>query len=403
MLRLARTRTTVLLLGACALVLAARLPDRILNPQFYAEDAVFFGDAVCGGAATLLKPYLGYLLLVPRLCAWLGSYLPLAAVPAFFNGAALTIAVAVLARLFSRRQPLSPAPVLALAVVLLPHAEDVFLTMENIQWILSLGLLLLLISEDPGFARQRASDWATAVFAGLTGVFSILFFPLFAVRAWLRRTRESVILAAIVGGAACAQAACVLHGGGPLQTPTPAAFDPGLLAPLVGLRLAAHLVGGTWLPHASPFALGLWGIFAGGALAWFLGNSRLPRAVRTARNFLAAALVIQFAASVFRFQRLLPIMLSPEHLGRYFFTPEVIFMWLVAGDAATGGLRRLFSAAVLAAFFLTAVPWFRVQPLVDYHWHAYAALVRQGQRINVPVNPPGWFFYPCPEMKSARP
>ena len=379
-------------LAACALILFARMPDRFLNPQFYAEDAYFYEKALLGGIRSLAMPYGGYLLSIPRLVAWLAVRLPPLHVPLFFNLAALLVALLAIGRIFSARTRLPMKPVVALSVVLLPHAEDLFMTLENIQWVASLGLVLMLVSSDAAGPRQRANDTATIALCGLTGVFSILLAPLFMIRAALRRTFESRLVAGLVLAAALVQAWFVMHGGGPIAVGRPAPFDFGLVPAVLGYRLIAQPFGGTALIQLPPLALGFAGLLAFAALAAMVMNPRLDAADRRARALLCAVVVPVAAAAFYRFRDMLPMFLSPEPLARYFFVPQIVFVWLVAAEFPSGGARRVLSIAALSAYLITCACFFRVQPLVDYRWKDYAPLIRSGQHYEIPVNPPGWHF-----------
>jgi len=386
-----RQVATWLTLIACGLIVLARMPDRILNPQLYAEDALFYADALKFGGWALLRPYGGYLLVMPRLASWVAVHLPVLWVPAFFNVGALLLALVVLARLFSPRVALSHKPWLALAVVLLPHIEDLFMVMENIQWILSLGLVLVLISADPATPAQRRGDSAMALLFGLTGVFSIILAPLYVLRALERRSRDSLILAGLVGAAAFCQAWFVIHGNA-LHGHPPIAFDPGMIPALLGFRLIAHLFGGQRLLELSSFGLTVAGVIALGLCGWTLSNGRVSAAERRVRQMLVAVLIVQSAASLYRFHDLWTMLLSPEHLGRYFFLPELVFVWILLTEYSSGGLRRILAAAAAVAFLMTAFAFFRCAPLTDYQWPHYAAIIQQRTRVDVPINPQGWHF-----------
>ena len=73
------------------LSLFLRRPDALTSPQFFAEDGrIFFHDQILyGGLESLFTPYAGYLLIVPRCTALIGSWFPIAAAPLVYNTVAL--------------------------------------------------------------------------------------------------------------------------------------------------------------------------------------------------------------------------------------------------------------------------------------------------------------------------
>ncbi len=180
-----------LLLAVCGLLLYARRPDAFHNPQFWAEDGYFFERNHVVGATAIIQPYNGYLHLVPRLIAAVAGYADPAWIPACYVGAAFLLTLWVAAYTQSQRLHFRAAAGVALAVVLVPDCPDVLLNLPNLQSILGVGLLLLLISDDPDSPARLIHDVAVVVLLGLTGPFIIAFFPLFAWRAWKRRHRPA--------------------------------------------------------------------------------------------------------------------------------------------------------------------------------------------------------------------
>ena len=65
------------LLAAMALVLFYRKPGVYGHPQFWAEDViVFFRENPELGVRAIFRPCCGYLLVIPRVVAWLEGQLP---------------------------------------------------------------------------------------------------------------------------------------------------------------------------------------------------------------------------------------------------------------------------------------------------------------------------------------
>jgi hypothetical protein len=386
---------TALVVIAAGLVLFLRMPDRFINAQLWAEDALFFTQALEHGVRSLFMPYGGYQLLMPRIAEFVATQLPLEHVPLFLNLAALAIALTVVSRFLSPRCHLPFKPLLALAIVFVPRPEDIFLTIENVQWVMSLGLVLLVLSDDPRTISQYVYDSLAAVLSGLTGVFSVLFLPLFALRLWQRRNITSAILFSLVLVTASTQIWFVAHAPQLYAENAGAPFDYGLVPVVLGYQLVSRLFFGEWMPYLSLFQLGVLGSIATiywGILFFYRGKGITDR---LSRNILLLAFGIALAASVYRFKNVLFIFTTPEHIARYFFPTQMLFIWLLLEETTAGLARRTVAYILLFAFLSTSLTLFRVEPLWDYDWKKCVAQIRQGENVAVPVNPPGWYFqYP---------
>jgi hypothetical protein len=147
----------------------------VLYPPVWStwDDVAILRQADELGRAALFTQYAGYLIVVhraisliegpnPLLIGALGSYL-----------AAIFVAVFVAWRVH-------PAAVLAL--VLAP-AYSVYGSLSNIQWILAVYLVAMLVATPPTTKRGRMGDALGLLACGLTGPFSMLLLPLYAVRA----------------------------------------------------------------------------------------------------------------------------------------------------------------------------------------------------------------------------
>jgi len=386
---------TALVVIAAGLVLFLRMPDRFLNAQLWAEDALFFTQALENGVNSLFMPYGGYQLLMPRIAEYVATQLPLERVPLFLNLVALAIALTVVSRFLSSRCNLPRKALLALTIVFVPRPEDIFLTIENVQWVMSLGLILLVLSDDPQTISEHVYDGLAAVVSGLTGVFSVLFLPLFALRLWQRRNTTSAILFGLVLVTAATQVWFVIHAPQLYAENAGAAFDYGLVPVVLGYQLVSRLFFGEWMPYLSLFQLGVLGSIAAvywGILFFCRGKGITDR---LGRNILLLAFGIALAASVYRFKNVLFIFTTPEHIARYFFPTQMLFVWLLLEETKAGPARRTVAHILLFAFFATSITLFRVEPLWDYQWGKSVELIKQGHNVAVPVNPPGWYFqYP---------
>ena len=247
----------------CALILAARRPAQIRNPQLWAEEGkIWYAEAYTLGARALARSFGGYLNTTQRVVAAVSQWADPAWVPAIFVAAAFLITLYVAARTQSARFPLPPHVGYALAVVLVPDTFEVLLLLNNIDRVTAAGFVLVLISKDARRWWEHAHDSAAALLFGLTGPYSVVFAPLFVWRALRRRTRASFLLAVLGIGCALTQGILiVLHEKGRLADEGPVAmgygeFEPRKLVAVPGMRIAGSLLAGSRVPADYPLKVG---------------------------------------------------------------------------------------------------------------------------------------------------
>ena len=373
------------------ILLVLRLPDRIFHAQFYAEDGFFFEQALRFGWHTVVTPYGGYLLTLQRLITLTGTHISPVYVPLWFNALTLLVLFIVLFRLLSERVKLKYKPLLALLLVCYPHPEDLFLTMENTMWVLSLVLLILVFTDDAKTPLEILGDVACVLLSGLTGVFSVLFFPLFLLRAFFRKTKLSILTAGLVGFTAAIQ--CYFIVTAPKAqaldtTPVELSYIPAI----IGYRFITHLIGGIKFLPLSVTTLSVAGAIMTCWILILLFIRGLETNERNKRLLLLGVMGITAAASLFRLKHSLPILISAEPLGRYFFLPQVAFMWLLAQELNYKGLRRRLAVIFFTLFFITTLSYFRLEPLKDMHWKEASQRVKRGAYYDILINPEGWHF-----------
>ena len=381
-------------LAVCALILAARRPEHLRNPQFWAEDGVYYRQAYTLGARALIEPFGGYLHTVQRIVTAVSRWVDPAWAPAIFTGAAFLLTLYVAARTQSPRFSLRPHVGYALAVVLVPDTFEVLLFLTNILRVTAAGLLLVLISREPFRWWQKAHDVAAVLLFGLTGPYSVLFAPLFVWRAWQRRTRASLVLAVLVIGCALTQGVLIgLQQAGKLADEGPVAMGAGDVVPeklfaVLGMRIAGSLLAGSRVPLDYPLlveiALGIGVLVAVALLALRKGPAR------TERVWLTMAFLFVLASVLYRCRFVLPALCHVVYGNRYFYLPQLIVLWLLI-DLALERRRWLSrGAAVLLLWMLVAnIPRLREPGLPDMRWADYAARIRAGEAVEIPTNPGG--------------
>jgi len=384
-----------LILAVCAVVLGLRRAGAVTHPQFWAEDAYFYHGAYVHGWNSFAEPFAGYLHTILRMVALFAVTVDPAHGPGLFVACSMAITLYVAGRTLSPRCPLPRlAGACALAVVLVPDTYEIFMTLVNVQWVIGAGLVLLLVSRDPGTAGEWVHDLAAAALMGLTGPFCIVLWPLFAWRASTRRSRASIVLAAIV-------AACALIQGFIVYNTPPmggtAAIRGGFVLPLIGRRIGGSIMmGALEAPDTDLYigtAVGL-ATLAGVAYLAFRRGAHRPE-----RVLLGLSFALLLGAALYRTRYNFDWYFQPRQQARYVFLPQLLAIWLLlAAVGEAGRLARVCGALALWAL-LVNIPRDREPAYVDLHWSFFEPMIRAGVPVAIPTNPPGWFM-PLPARRK---
>jgi hypothetical protein len=380
-------------------LLFLRYPDWFLRPRLWAEDLpVFFIGARCDGASAILDPYAGYVHLIPRLVAWLGSWLDPSRIPAFYLYSSLAVMLLVVARVFSPRLDLPCRPILALAIVAVPHTGEVFLNITNIQWVTALALVLTLIMRDPESALDWAGDVAVLILAGLTGPFSVFLFPFFALRALDRRTTASWCVLSLLGMAALVQG---LHLFANLRASVPGSSEGPIrilnLAAVLSARVPLAFLGSQgWVERvgrAFVVGAGLAGAVAIAATAFVGGGRRKERICL----LMFACILIAFTTA--RTRDDLWDYREMVNGDRYFYVPKVLLLWVVLSyfwRRSTDSFSPAMLTAAAGLYCVSLIPYFdlgthgaRHVERPYYSWDIYCGKIRKGNEVAAEVSP-GW-------------
>lgn len=386
-------RITRWLLAALAALLFLHKPSALLTPQLWAEDgSIFLTQQQLFGLHALFIPYMGYLHFIPRLIAWTAAHLldPVSW-PAFYNGAAFVIWIAVIARLFSRRLDLPGKPWLALAMCLAALTPEVLFNITNLQWLTAFVLLQQAFIARPINWWQRATDWLLLGLVALTGPFAILFLPLFLWRWWRDRHPDALAALFLTAAGAGVQA-------GFIATSNPfSAFPSGALRPgnalevLISRLLVEPLLGVNVARQVSPMVtIVVGGVILIALFVWVLRPH--PRRALRAGVLLALAITVLAAFLRTRFDTWPPGSFS--NADRYFYIPRVLLAWLVIWEfSATPRFVAWMArgAAVLAA--IVSFAHYRLPAPPNYHWADHCAPIRLGQPAAIPTLPPGWILH----------
>ncbi|MEI6107590.1 MAG: hypothetical protein WCR49_11315 [Opitutae bacterium] len=362
-----------------------------LRPQFWAEDgAIFFVQADVEGARALLAPYGGYHHLLLRIIAALVAPLNAALLPAAYFSVTMAITFALATAVFSARIELAGRTACALALGLLPHSGEAIGNLTNLQWPAALGLVWLLLARDASRPRQHLGDLLLAGVLGLTGVFSMLFAPLFLYRAVRRRSPASWTLAGLIFCMALVQFVTVCRTAD-AGSPAESAWSGLQVMQTVGLRLPGALcLPVEWaarLPVAAAASLGL------GCAVLLLVAACWPGRQQETRLLLAACVALVLAGTLFRFRQDPGPLAVLSNGDRYFILPKLLVTWLLIQGLGQSDWRRYACAVVCLAILSVSLANWRYERIPNLHWVDYAQRIEAGENIPViPLNPAGCTF-----------
>ena len=383
-------------------IVVARRPDAISNPQFWAEDGKFwYADAYnTGGIGLFLKPYYGYLHLVPRLTALVAQALPLRLGPLLFNLVAIVIEILPVQLLVSSRLSglgsISARLWLGFLCLSLPHTANIHSNITNAQWHLALLAFLVLISAPARAWGWRAFDVLAVVSSSLSGPFAFMLAPAGALLLWKRGGRPLLQLLSIIAVGALVQGTTYLYwaqSGHVHRTPEPLGATPALLAKLLADQLfLGALLGGNALCHTSVLGAVLVATAGMAAMVYalFKGPFELKLFVGFAALVLSASLMSPYTMAKIPAWQALEV---PQIGLRYWFLPMLAFVWTLAWLVSRENPKgvRSVAAIILCLMAFGIVRDWRDPALVDLHFEEYTKRFEAsppGTVFTIPCNPP---------------
>lgn len=388
----------LVVLAVCIAALTLKSPDAFGNPQFWAEDgAVFFQQQPAGAKLAWLVPYAGYLHLLPRLVAWLATFVPLALVPATYVYASLLINAACIASLVQRLLPAKLALAVFAGILLVPTSGEVFGTLTNSQWFLQFFLLAwCFLPGGPVRWHWRAPLALAVLAAALTGPFSVLLVVLHAAALLAAAVWRGLRpwLAAIADGGARERLA-MLWLGAAVQAAYLAEV-PGAAGESLGLDIRMEALGRWTQGHlfeAVPLPGGLF-VALLVALTMFVVLRRRQDGQAWVGPFLGLAMALALAEVALAAGKANVVGMDLGYGDRYFVMFKLAF-WLLTYDAARCLVwRRVHGGmAVLAVLMLVSMQLrdhLQRSPMPDKQWRAAIEPVTRGETTVVEINPTPW-------------
>ncbi|HEV2459059.1 MAG TPA: hypothetical protein VGS80_11920 [Ktedonobacterales bacterium] len=413
--RLPLRAATVWLTLLAALLIISRRPDAIADPQFFAEDGrTFYQQAyTLGGWQALWMPYAGYLLLVPRLVAWVSLLVPLRWAPLVFTLAAIAIQMAPVAYWLSDRCSACVPDrrvrvLLAVFWIALPLSWEITIRLYNAEWHLNVLAFLVVVAASPARTwRAAAVDAVLVGLAAFTSPLAALLLPLGLVRWWREGRLKpkwdawQVPLAVLALGVLTEDAVYVLARRS-TRVNAPIGATPDRLARIaVNHVVLPDLIGGRLTIVFAPVLEARVPLLIAAVVACGV----LPLIAALWRGPLPLRLLILYGLAIATLAMIFPTtdghtpagvwLASPVESARYFAVLQlawlIALLWLTVARGGGASVRRRIGVALLAVTLLVAIPldW-RTPADPDLHFATYAtrfAHLPPGESIAIPINP----------------
>ncbi|WP_022720806.1 hypothetical protein [Rhodopseudomonas sp. B29] len=379
----------VAVVAAAILITILRAPQCFLAPQFYAEDGFLFRSAYNLGLASLLDPIAGTLNLYGASIALIASHAPLVAAPAIEVSGSLAAVAIVAAMATSPRFDFPTKIVAALSIACAPAAFELIGVLANAQWVLPLGLFILLFSRAAASRAILIGEAAFVLVVGLNGPVPMFLVPLFVWQTWVTTGRDRsrlLVLTALLTVAAAVQLMFLRHHVAPLFN----IVEPAPYSPLLWVTMPLR-----WLDPLRPLVHKIIGYGPMGIAVVIVGAVALGRyaLVRPYRDIKIAMLVVALIilySGMLKYRANLQTVLDAN--GRYFYVGSVFFFWYLC--IAADQLSRLRGAVLVLVFILfanSALVHSAKKPRAPQPWSDFVERIEGAkQMVIVPIAPPGW-------------
>jgi hypothetical protein len=388
------------------LVFVARRPDAIFHPQFCAEDGfVWFSDAYNRGwLHSLMLPWTGIFMTVPRLVCSLALLVPLAWAPLVTNAIQIAIQALPVNLLLNARSSgwgsLRFRALLAVAYLALPDCSEWSYGISWAQWPLALCSILVIVAVVPRNRIERAADCILFALSGLSGPSCILFLPITAFVAWKRKERWRWTAFGIFAGCALLQAYALI-----VRDPRgrPTQFPLGASAEMFTRIFGGNVILGALLGRTRL------AIMPGSGALMFLAFATVAGLAIMLVVFWKAELELKlfmvFAAMLLFVSLVRPTayptpgvtvwqMFAQASDIRYWEMPSLAFVWCLLWCARGGNaLLKIVAMVLLCVTGLSAAINWRHPALTDLQFGVFARAFEAsppGTVMIIPENPTGW-------------
>lgn len=393
-------------------IVVARRTDSVFNPQFYAEDGVFWYSEAYESEnlwAPFLTPKQSYFQTFSRLGAFFAIFFDLNHGPMVLNFIAIIMQISpALFFMSSRFDRLMPKRkyriLLGILYLLLPASFETHANITNSQWRLSIMLFLVMIATPSKIIGWKIFDYAVLAIGGLSGPFVFFALPIYLLYAWKTSLREKIINISILASTFLIQAYSFLFINVPGAPRSDAPLGAGFLeffklvtgkvfiSGIFGIAGYADIKGlFLWKSGTLPIVIGLISI----AMLLYV----FRKSIVEMKMFIIYSTLIFFAAlaspQVSLNKNQWEAMLSPTSGNRYFLLP--IMAWLVSicwlYFNGKRKLIRFFAGFLLVGAIFVGIP--RDFFFKHYKDYGFSDQVENFKNISPGENfvfkiPPGW-------------
>lgn len=406
-------------LALLACLIYAKRPDALNNPQFWAEDGgLLFQEWQDFGVSAVFRPASGYLMVIQRLLAILGSSWGPAPAPMIFNISALASVLCIGFFIMQSRIDLAiwGKILMVLGIALIPHSGEVFLNIANLQHITASILVILAIQREPTRQLNVFTDIMLLVLVGLSGPYIIILAPLFVFRCVFKGwTSYNIRLLTVVLGLALVQGSFLVTA----DRMTNSLMMSRSIAEwwsTIGIVLPGHL----WFAWSDLLPI------------QHCGSERIKSVISAPAFFaLTPALLVMLGYLTLTSKRRFPICIcfttsalffgaalfdcrdDPMRLyrfwgiGRYFFITYLCVTWALIFRLSeeTGGRWTLPKLLALSFLLLTVLSASRIfvwpaQP--DMYWRAFVEMRNPSEPTVIPTTPRPWRVVLKPDRLHSR-
>jgi hypothetical protein len=394
--------------AAAFLLMWARRPDLLINPQFWAEDGYYWYSGAYNGniLSFLATPVNGYFQTISKITAAFSLILPIEYAPLLFNIIALSIRAACVSFLLSSRMGFASIQgriAVALFAILMPEITEIHSNITNTHWYLALYLLMLLIAESPKTIYCKAHDITVAVIASTSGPFCVFMIPVIVIKLVengsikipeikinkIDATSATVILCSAI------QAASILLTATDTRTRAPLGASIENLANILSSRIFfgsfASAKESSWLWEYPFFKYLI--CFAGMTAiiyAFMKADWRIKSIIIFPTIMLAFALAKpQMANTVDQWPKFM------LHGERYLVIPNIclfaIYCYCIA--CLSGKFKKAVKVSAAAMYIVVAVVNFKIQEMPDLKWKDEVKKLETampGEKVKLMINPIGW-------------
>lgn len=394
------------------IVVLFKLGSTNITDTLWAEDGVIFiNEARTHGINSILKTYAGYLHVIPRIVAYIAVNINSSFTPYIFFMfwlVALAFFIYVLTKVSEDYGLKAPTILLVtLFSIAQPNSGEVFFTITNAQWVLGCALALLVISNSN--LKSSRTLYLALVCIGLTGPFSLIFFPLVFMRlAFQKDFRHHRGFYTIIIVCALIQGLTIFLSQRITKTHFDTNYQHWIHAILVFVSFGsinifsniASLVFWMSLIHTIStriFARNIKSNYDTERIFYFIINSDVF-------YFITAILLIYSTSLIANMNA--PHIINPLGGGdRYFFIPYflLIFISFLVAKENTKALS-------LIVISLTILTYINFKPIhrSNMQYASFAALSKMKNNVTIPINPstnsfPSWSILPLfnPEKLSS--